>query len=195
MTRLLLVRHGESEWNAVGRWQGWADPPLTELGLEQARLAARAVGGVDLVVASDLERAWRTAEVIAAEIGVGPVLRTEALRERDAGEWTGLSRAQINEQWPGWIEDGRRPEGYEDDESVLARALPLLASLDGPDEALVVTHGGLIGAVERHLGLPHERTPNLGGRVVLVDDGELRPAERILLVDAHDVAVTAPPEV
>src|SRR5688500_8423312 len=67
MTRLLLVRHGESEWNAVGRWQGWADPPLTELGLEQARLAAKAVGAVDLIVASDLERAWHTAEVIAAE--------------------------------------------------------------------------------------------------------------------------------
>ena len=195
MTRLLLVRHGESEWNAIGRWQGWADPPLTELGLEQARLAARAVGGVDLVVASDLERAWRTAEVIAAEIGVGPVLRTEALRERNAGPWTGLTRAQINEQWPGWIDDGTRPEGYESDEAVLARALPLLRSLDGPDEALVVTHGGLIGAVERHLGLPHERTPNLGGRVVLVEGGELRAGERTLLVDAHDVAVTAPPEV
>src|SRR5439155_5531900 len=47
MTRLLLVRHGESEWNAVGRWQGWADPPLSDLGRLQAAMASRAVGAVD----------------------------------------------------------------------------------------------------------------------------------------------------
>src|SRR3954452_11777953 len=81
MARLLLVRHGQSEWNAVGRWQGQADPPLTELGRAQARAAARAIGELDAVFSSDLRRARETAEVIAECIGVGPVISDAGLRE------------------------------------------------------------------------------------------------------------------
>ena len=65
MTRILLVRHGLSEWNEAGRWQGWADAPLSEVGMQQARAAADAVGAVDGIVASDLSRAVVTAEIIA----------------------------------------------------------------------------------------------------------------------------------
>lgn len=196
MARLLLVRHGESEWNATGRWQGWADPPLTELGLRQAKSAARGVGAVDAIVASDLQRASGTAEVISAEIGIGPVLPAPALRERDAGPWEGLTRRQIEAQWPGWLERGERPEGYEDDEALLARVLPALLALEAAGDAvLVVTHGGVIGAVDRHLDQPHARTPNLGGRVVEVAGGRMAPGEVLLLVDEHDVTVTTPPEV
>jgi probable phosphoglycerate mutase len=196
VTRLLLVRHGESEWNAVGKWQGWADPPLSELGRRQAWVAARAVGAVDAVVASDLGRASQTAEIIAGEIGIGPVVVDPALRERAAGPWEGRTRTEINEGWPGWLDSGERPEGYETDETVLERVLPALATLEAAGEAvLVVTHGGVIGAVERHLGEPHNRTPNLGGRVIHVSGGQLKVGEAILLVDEHDVHVTAPPEV
>jgi broad specificity phosphatase PhoE len=196
VTRLLLVRHGESEWNASGRWQGWADPELTELGMRQAKVAATAVGAVDAIVASDLHRASTTAEIIAAEIGIGPVVVDAALRERDAGEWQGLTRREIEEQWPGHLESGERPPGYEGDEAVLARVLPALRTLEAAGEAvLVVTHGGVIGAVDRELGQPHNRTPNLGGRVVEVVDGRLKAGEIILLVDHHDVRITAPPEV
>jgi broad specificity phosphatase PhoE len=196
VTRLLLVRHGESEWNASGRWQGWADPELTELGVRQAKVAATAVGAVDAIVASDLRRAATTAEVIAAEIGIGPVVVDAALRERDAGQWQGLTRRQIEEGWPGYLESGDRPPGYEDDDTVLARVLPALLTLEAAGDAvLVVTHGGVIGAIDRELDQPHNRTPNLGGRVVEVVDGRLRPGETILLVDPHDVRITAPPEV
>lgn len=196
MTRLLLVRHGESEWNAVGRWQGWADPPLSELGRRQAAVAAQAVGAVDAVVSSDLQRAQQTASIIAGELGIGPVVVDAGLRERAAGDWTGLTRAQIEEGWPGFLASGERPEGYEDDESILERALPALVALEAAGEAvLVVTHGGLIGAVDRHLGRTHARTPNLGGRVVDVVDGCLVAGGTLLLVDEHDVHVTAPPEV
>jgi broad specificity phosphatase PhoE len=196
VARLLLVRHGESEWNAVGRWQGWADPPLSELGRRQAELAARAIGGVDAVAASDLQRALATAELIADDLGVGPVLVDAALRERDAGEWTGLTRKQIEQQWPGALANGERPDGYEGDAALLERVLPALLKLQAQgDTILVITHGGVIGAVDRHLDLPHERTPNLGGRVVDVESGRLRGGESVLLVDADDVAVTAPPEV
>ena len=57
MTRVLLVRHGQSEWNADGRWQGQADPALTDLGRHQALHASRSLGSVDAIVASDLQRA------------------------------------------------------------------------------------------------------------------------------------------
>lgn len=196
VTRLLLVRHGESEWNAVGKWQGWADPPLSELGRRQAWVAARAVGSVDAVVASDLQRASQTAEIIAGEIGIGPVVVDAALRERAAGPWEGRTRHEINAEWPGWLDSGERPEGYETDETVLDRVLPALAVLEAAGDAvLVVTHGGVIGAVERHLGEPHNRTPNLGGRIIHVHRGKLEVGEQLLLVDEHDVHVTAPPEV
>ena len=196
MARLLLVRHGESEWNAIGRWQGWADPPLSELGARQAAVGARAVGAVDAVVSSDLQRARMTADIVAAELGVGPVVVDTALRERDAGPWTGLTRAEIEAEWPGWLAEGKRPDGYEEDDSLLDRVVPALLALEFAGETvLVVTHGGVIGAVDRALGETHARTPNLGGRVVDVVDGRLVPGDVLQLIDEHDVHVTAPPEV
>src|SRR3954471_3985163 len=134
-TRLLLVRHGQSEWNAQGRWQGQADPPLTDLGRAQARAAARSVGSVDGIFASELQRATETAAIIAEELGLGPVLIDEGLRERDAGAWSGLTRDEIHERFPGYLPDDRhrafapneasspqRPPGWESDEHLLARA-------------------------------------------------------------------------
>jgi broad specificity phosphatase PhoE len=196
VARLLLARHGESEWNAIGRWQGWADPPLSELGARQARVAARAVGAVDAIVSSDLQRARMTADIIAAELGIGPVVVDAALRERDAGPWTGLTRLQIEDEWPGWLATDKRPDGYEGDESLLDRVVPALLALEGAgDIVLVVTHGGVIGAVDRSLGQTHARTPNLGGRIIDVAGGRLLPGDVLMLVDEHDVHVTAPPEV
>jgi broad specificity phosphatase PhoE len=196
VTRLLLVRHGESEWNAIGRWQGWADPPLSELGELQAAVASKAVGAVDAIVASDLQRAHRTAEIIAHQLGVGPVIVDASLRERDAGPWTGMTRVEIEGEWPGYLASGKRPDGYEEDEALLDRVTPSLRTLEAAGEAvLVVTHGGVIGAVERWLGAEHQRTPNLGGRIVDVVDGKVRLGEPLLLVDEHDVRITAPPEV
>ena len=65
MIRLLLVRHGQSTWNALGRWQGQADPPLTDIGRRQAAEASAAIGAVDAIFSSTLERARVTAEIIA----------------------------------------------------------------------------------------------------------------------------------
>src|SRR5690606_29768822 len=115
--------HGQSAWNADGRWQGHADPPLTDLGRAQAGAAAAAVGAVDVVVASDLQRARTTAEIIAAALGLGRVEVDARFRERAAGEWTGLTRAEIEARWPGWLEDGRRPPGFELDADIIERVL------------------------------------------------------------------------
>ena len=195
MTRLLLARHGQSEWNAVGRWQGHADPALSETGERQAVAAAEAIGMVDAIVASDLERARRTAEIIADVLGVGPVEVEPLFKERDVGEWSGLTRAEIEERWPGYLDDRRRPDGWESDEAVLDRALEAIAgvALRHPgSDVLVVTHGGLIYAVERHLGLDHQPIANLGARWVELVGERLVAGERLTLVDPHDAAVTVP---
>ena len=99
-TSVLLVRHAQSTGNAERMWQGLIDAPLSELGEAQARAAAAAVGGVDAIVASSMERAWRTAEIIAETLGVGPVIRIPELRERDLGAWTGLTTREITTRWP-----------------------------------------------------------------------------------------------
>ena len=159
VSRLLLVRHGQSTWNAEGRWQGQADPPLSDLGVEQAETAAAVLDRIDAVWSSDLQRANHTARILsvphALEVAVDP-----RIREREAGPWTGLTRDEIEAQFPGHLSRGVRPAGYETDDSLAARTLAALTeiatALDGRT-AVVVTHGGVIVTVERHHGL--ERTP------------------------------------
>lgn len=186
VTRLLLVRHGQSEWNAVGRWQGQADPPLSALGRRQARQAADVIGAVDVIVASDLERASHTAAIISETIGVGPVVIEPLLRERSAGEWSGLTRAEIDDAWPGYLADHRRPPGFEPDDVLLARTRAGLdrvhAEYAGAD-VLVVTHGGVVYALEADAGLPFARLPNLGSRTVVHRGDRLDLGERTTLID------------
>jgi probable phosphoglycerate mutase len=196
VTRLLLVRHGESTWNASGRWQGQADPPLSALGEQQARDAARQVAGVDALWASDLARARRTAEIIAEHLGLD-VRVDPRLRERDAGEWQGRTRAEIEERWPGHLASGRRPPGYEPDDVLLARALDAIAHIataHAGRSVLVVAHGGVVRTLERHLGEEREGLlPNLGGRWVLLEgEPEARSSrwslgDRVVLLESVDV--------
>jgi len=188
-TTLLLARHGQSTWNAVKRWQGQADPPLSHLGRQQAALASAAVGAVDLIAASPQLRALETAMIISEAIGVGPVLSVDGLRERSAGVWSGLTRDDIDEQYPGWLDDDRRPEGFEPDDQLLERVLPALDAIaaESPGGSiLVVCHGGVIKTVETHLGIEEGRVPNLSGRV-LTSSGSDRwmAGEQIQLIDAE----------
>ena len=189
MARILLVRHGQSVWNADGRWQGQADPPLSELGEQQAVAAARSIGLVDAVYTSDLTRARHTAELVAAPLGTDVVVDAR-LRERHAGDWEGRTRAEIDEGWPGFLDSGRRPDGYEPDESVLARVLAALTSIaarhDG--DVLVITHGGVVRTVERHLGGDADGLiPNLGGRWLDHDGATVRLGARVVLLDESQV--------
>jgi broad specificity phosphatase PhoE len=189
MTQMLLARHGQSEWNALGRWQGQADVPLSDLGRRQARAAAAAIGTVDVVVASDLERALRTASIISEQIGVGPVIIEPLLRERDAGEWSGLTRAEIDEAWPGYIDGHRRPPGVEPEDTFLERTHAGLRRVHAEFEGahvLVVTHGGLVYALEREAGLPFARLPNLGAREVVHHGERISLGPRLDLVADED---------
>jgi broad specificity phosphatase PhoE len=115
------------------------------------------------------------------------------LRERDAGEWTGLTRADIDAQWPGYLADGRRPPGFELDDAILGRILEALAALhqERPGgRVLAVAHGGVIRALERQFGIDDGLVPNLGGRVVDVHEHWLTPGERLVLVGGD--RLTAP---
>ena len=170
MTRVLLIRHGETEWNRDERWQGHADVPLSEAGHEQARRLAAHLGGPDYrdgrdiraLYSSDLQRASQTAEVVAGALGVEARIDA-AWREIDVGRWAGWRRDEIREKFAEeWqrIADGEDlPRGG--GETFGAFSLRIVGALDrirerhAGETVAVVTHGGVIRAVLLHvLGLP-----------------------------------------
>lgn len=196
VTDLLVVRHGQSEWNAIGRWQGHADPGLSELGRRQAYVAAASMGAVDGIVSSDLLRAGETAAIISQQLGVGPVIVDARLRERDAGQWTGLTRAEIDKGWPGWIEDARQPQGFEGVDSVLARVVEAFTAMGVASPGgslLVVTHGGVIRALARSHGLDDIPIANLAGLTLHVSDSGHVLGQRVALLDGQ-IATATPKE-
>lgn len=155
MTTVYLARHGQSDWNAEGRWQGNADRPLTELGRQQAQELAERLASVPLeaVYSSDLRRARETAEPVAARQGLEVQTRAE-LREVDVGSWSGLSREEVEERFPAafatWREGGQGwvdGEAYEHmAERVVTAVLEIAGSHPG-GSVLVVAHGGPIRAL------------------------------------------------
>ncbi|HEU5150030.1 MAG TPA: histidine phosphatase family protein [Iamia sp.] len=210
--RLLLVRHGESTWNAEGRWQGQADPPLTDRGRAQARAAAAGLPPtVDALWASDLERARVTAELLGAAVG-SDVVVDAGFRERDAGAFSGLTRPEIHQRHPGLLPDDParppgteadgliEPPGWEPEAELNGRAWAAIgrvaAALDatGPDTAtaVVVTHSGLIYSVERPLTGDRARIANLEGRWLHRVGGRWEIGPRHLLLDPAAVTVTRP---
>lgn len=198
MTSVLLIRHGQSTWNAEGRWQGQSDPELSDVGRMQAITAARHVGAVDAIVSSDLRRARETAEILADALGVGPVVVDESLRERDAGEWTGLTRHEIEQRWPGALGERRYPAGYESEPSILERMIHALALIHRQFEGasvLAVSHGGVIRALERFLGRDEPPLPNMAGRWVDVGDQGMDARDRVLLIDPDEVELTIPKQI
>ena len=150
VTTLLLARHGETEWNRVGRWQGWADPPLNDTGWAQAHDLAAQLRGTpfDAVYSSDLRRAHETALVLAEPHGL-EVVTDPDLREIDVGAWSGLTRAEIAERFP----DGDRPGGEtREQHSVRVLAgVERIARAHPGERVLIVAHGGCVRALQRHL--------------------------------------------
>ncbi len=159
-THLLFIRHARSTWNDVGRWQGQADPPLSETGLAEAQRLAerlRRTWTIDHIYASDLQRAATTAGVVAEALGL--TLTIDPIwRERGIGQFEGLTSDEIEVRFPEeWASMHRGPmvaPGGEPAETVLARAKQgcdgLLARHEGQTVA-VVTHGGMILSTLVHL--------------------------------------------
>jgi len=186
LTRLLLVRHGLSEWNLVGRWQGWADIPLSEAGETQAREARPALAdlGVTAVVHSGMQRTERTAALLAEGLDLDVEVEP-GLKEYDVGDWSGLTRPEIEQRWPGALDAwfrGRLPAtpGGESRDGFAGRLLDAVrrVALTHPcGTVLCVTHGGSIRTLQRVLSddgdHPGPRIGNLSGRWVRVDwEGE-----------------------
>jgi broad specificity phosphatase PhoE len=159
VTELLLVRHGETDWNRDQRFQGHADPPLNDTGRAQARAVAGELTAerIDAIYTSDLARARETAELIAELAGVPFVLEPQ-LREVDVGEWQGLTRPEIEARFPegmrNWHESGHGWESGETYEQLAERVLEALERivLRHPGERVVVVgHGGTIRAIRAHV--------------------------------------------
>ena len=154
MTELLLVRHGETDWNRERRFQGHADQPLNEAGREQARELAEILAGedIDAVYSSDLRRARETAEILAGRLDAEVVALRE-LREIDVGSWQGLSWPEIEERHPDgaarWHRDGHGWDGGESYVQLgerIVRALQDIAARHPGGRVLVVGHGGTVRA-------------------------------------------------
>lgn len=160
-TRITLVRHGQTVWNAIGRWQGHAVVPLNNEGREQAERIAGYLASnqppCDYLYSSDLPRARETASIIAERLGQA-VLLDERFREMDAGEWQGLTVDEIKawdtERFEEMLADpynNARPggESYQDQEQRAFDAVQDLASRHPDQHVMIVTHEETIASILR----------------------------------------------
>ena len=198
--RMLIVRHGESEWNREGRWQGWTDSALSARGAAQARARGAELHSTGhrfaAVYASDLARAFRTAELIAEAVGGPAAVPDRALRERFGGAWEGHTRAEIIAGWPDEREAWQRgelaaPPGGETGTAVLERVTAALRRIDAESPAgavLVVSHQGVVRQLSNWASVPPgEPIANLGGRWFEWDGSELVAGEALpVLVEPPD---------
>src|SRR5205823_5075106 len=155
MTTLLLVRHGETDWNRDGRWQGGSDTRLNDLGREQVRaLADELDGGIDVVYSSDLARARETADIVAAKLGL-EVRVDRRLRERGFGSWEGLTMPEIEKRFADahrrWLAGegagANDAEGFEDFSARVNDFLADVLRLHPGESVLVISHGGSIRVI------------------------------------------------
>ena len=173
MTTLLLVRHGETDWNADGRLQGHTDRPLSDFGRRQARQLAEELTNESLeaIYASDLARARETAEIVAKRLGLPVVLEPE-LREKDWGTWEGLTA----------VERDRVEFVGESTEAHQERILDALRRISEhhPDggRVLVVTHGGSMRRVQTAaLGMAMPVVENCGRWLCACESGNFRAVD------------------
>ena len=161
MTRLILIRHGQTDWNAESRWQGQADVPLNSLGLEQAQhLAAElADASIQVIYASDMQRALQTVQPLADLTGL-PVRIEHRLREINVGEWQGLLVDEIAARYGDLFHRRQAdpsavtPPGGETVQQVQQRAYPVLDEIleRHPHETVaIVAHGFVIALLRLRL--------------------------------------------
>ena len=146
---MYLSRHGETDWNAIGRLQGHTDIPLNDRGRTQARELARTMRahGIGEVITSDLARSLETGQIVAGELGLPPPRIVPELRERRFGVFEGLTRdecvVRYPDAWAAWHAQTDVPEGAEGLAAATARMHAVLATLLETN-ALVISHGGVM---------------------------------------------------
>jgi 2,3-bisphosphoglycerate-dependent phosphoglycerate mutase len=166
MGQLILVRHGQSDYNAKGLWAGWTDVPLTELGREEAREAANALTDIpiDVVFTSDLMRAQQTWEEMAKVLKLEnlPVTIAPELKEKSYGDLAGLNKWEMKEkygeeQWMNWRRAWNSPiPGGETLANVYARVVPyyeknVVPLLKQNKNVLIAAHGNSLRALVKYL--------------------------------------------
>jgi probable phosphoglycerate mutase len=157
MIRLLLGRHGETDWNREGRWQGHAERSLNAAGREQAVALGARIAALrpTALYSSDLLRAWETAEAVAAASGLNPIA-TPGVREVDVGDWTGYTRAEVEarhpERYRAYLHDAGT--GYPGGETFATLKRRSVAAIDeicaghtDGEVVAVICHGGTIRAL------------------------------------------------
>lgn len=165
---LVLVRHGESEWNRLNLFTGWKDPDLTAKGIAEASAAGRRLRSeglaFDIAFTSKLTRAQRTLQLILAELGQSslPTIEDQALNERDYGELSGLNKDDARQRWGDeQVHIWRRsfdipPPGGESLKDTAARVLPyfqsrIVPALQAGQRVIVAAHGNSLRALIMHL--------------------------------------------
>ena len=167
MATLILVRHGETDWNRDGRWQGHADAPLNDRGRAQARTLADELAGenVAAVYSSDLSRARETAAIIAQPLE-RDVFVDARLREVHVGRWSGLTLPEIEGRYPDEVarwRAGAPDHAFGDGETYAAMGERVVAAVEeiaarhAGEQVVVVLHGGPIRSVLAHAeGITYE---------------------------------------
>lgn len=158
MKTLYIVRHGETEWNKIGKYQGITDVPLNENGIAQAKACGNALKDVhfDRILSSDLSRALVTAETIRGSRQL-EITTDERLREINFGDWEKLLFSEIEERWPGLIDQMyRRPdivkvpngESFQEVQDRAWSAVSDFLNENNEDETILITcHGGTIRTI------------------------------------------------
>jgi broad specificity phosphatase PhoE len=172
--RLLLVRHGLTEWNREGRFQGHLDPPLSDDGRDQARCVARRLAAAAeppvRIITSSLERARETAQIIGDALGAPGVETDRRLIEIGQGAWEGRTHAELElddpERYAAWRRQigHEQPPGGEPIDHALERVAAVMAEVTDTDDwpICLVAHGGTLRLLTRlvlELGAPHDWDP------------------------------------
>ncbi|HEY6736639.1 MAG TPA: 2,3-bisphosphoglycerate-dependent phosphoglycerate mutase [Candidatus Saccharimonadia bacterium] len=208
MSHLILVRHGESQFNAKSLWTGTWDVPLTDRGRHEAQMMAHAIKDLKPTYAftSNLSRATETLEIILTTNHWKPKVAADAaLAERDYGELTGMNKwvveekygeAQFNKWRRGWDEP---VPGGETLKQVYRRVIPyyeshILPHLKGETTVLLVAHGNSIRTLIKYLDdLSNEQVKNLemlfGAAVIYTLD----PHHKVVRKDTRKIPITPPP--
>ncbi len=201
---VLVIRHGQTTWNAQGLWQGWVDTQLSDLGKRQAVLAAETMAAQGLrwssIISSDLLRARDTAAKIASALNK-TVEIDAGWRERGIGRWSGLTTAEIEAGWPGALDAWRSgklaspPEGEADTDFRERANAALLRAAEATapgTSSVVVAHGGLASELARLIprvdGVDEDnpRISNLGGFWFFFDDCGVRRSAACSMLEADE---------
>lgn len=167
MKEILVIRHGETDWNAQGRLQGTLDTPLNSRGIQQASVAAHSLKdqGIQVIYASPMLRARKTAEIISETIGA-PLIFREELREKDFGDIQGLRADEIDALYGDLLWEMRSvldlaPPGGESSTEVILRLKPVIEEIVAlKKRVLIVTHGAVARVLYRLLVEPEDEAFN-----------------------------------